>query len=62
VIASWVGTLLAVMVPALPAAAQARPGVAPQDAWTCLVVQPIKGNFTTHSGERCIYHTPGGQL
>jgi hypothetical protein len=21
---------------------------------------PIKGNFTTYSGERCIYHAPGG--
>src|SRR2546422_10347438 len=23
---------------------------------------PIKGNFTTYSGERCIYHGPGGQF
>ena len=23
---------------------------------------PIKGNFTTHSGEQCIHHLPGGQF
>jgi hypothetical protein len=38
----------------------ARPGVAPVDAWTCPATHPIKGNFTTHSGERCIYHPPSG--
>ncbi len=42
--------------------AQARPGVPPQDSWTCPASQPIKGNFTTYSGERCIYHVPGGQF
>jgi micrococcal nuclease len=40
--------------------AQSRLGVYPQDAWTCPLVQPIKGNFTPSSGERCIYHVPGG--
>jgi hypothetical protein len=39
-----------------------RPGVKPQDAWTCPASQPIKGNFTTYSGERCIYHMSGGQF
>jgi len=39
-----------------------RPGVPPQDAWTCPVTHPIKGNFTTYSGERCIYHMQGGQF
>jgi competence protein ComEC len=24
------------------------------------VTHAIKGNFTTYSGERCIYHVPGG--
>ena len=43
-------------------AAQARPGVPPQDAWTCPVSHSIKGNFTTYSGERCIYHVPGGSF
>jgi len=43
-------------------AAQSRPGVFPQDAWTCPLSHPIKGNFTTYSGERCIYHVPGGQF
>ena len=37
-----------------------RPGVPPQSAWECPVTHPIKGNFTTYSGERCIYHVPGG--
>ena len=41
---------------------QARPGVPPKDAWACPAAQPIKGNFTTYSGERCIYHMPGGQF
>jgi hypothetical protein len=39
-----------------------RPGVPPQDAWTCPLPHPIKGNFTTYSGERCIYHMKGGQF
>ncbi len=39
-----------------------RPGVEPEGAWTCPESHPIKGNFTTYSGERCIYHVPGGQF
>ena len=42
--------------------AQGRPGVPPQDAWTCPATHPIKRNFTTYSGERCIYHPPSGQF
>lgn len=42
--------------------AQVRPGVPPKDAWACPLTYPIKGNFTTYSGERCIYHMPGGQF
>jgi len=42
--------------------APARPGAPPQSAGTCPIAQPIKGNFTTYSGERCIYHMPGGQF
>lgn len=41
---------------------QRRPGVRPVNAWTCPDTHPIKGNFTTYSGERCIYHMPGGQF
>ena len=41
---------------------QGRPGVRPQDAWTCPLTHPIKGNFTTYSGERCIYHRNGGEF
>ena len=29
----------------------ARSGVPPKDAWACPATQPIKGNFTTYSGE-----------
>jgi hypothetical protein len=39
-----------------------RPGVPPESSWTCPIPQPIKGNFTTYSGERCIYHMMGGQF
>jgi hypothetical protein len=49
--------------PAVQAARQStgdRPGVPPEGAWTCPAPQPIKGNFTPHSGERCIHHMPGG--
>jgi hypothetical protein len=35
-------------------------GVPPQNTWACPATHPIKGNFTTYSGERCIYHAPGG--
>jgi hypothetical protein len=40
----------------------ARLGVPPKDAWTCSISHPIKGNFMTYSGERCIYHVKGGQF
>ncbi len=41
----------------------AGPGaVAPLTGGTCPATHPIKGNFTTYSGERCIYHAPGGQF
>ncbi len=56
--------ILAVLVLAVSTAvAQTppRPGVPPQDAWSCPLTHPIKGNFTTYSGERCIYHIKGGQ-
>ncbi len=39
-----------------------RAGSPPQDTWTCPATHPIKGNFTTSSGERCIYHPPGGEF
>ncbi len=53
--------ILALVLPGT-GSAQTRPGVPPQDAWTCPVSHPIKGNFTTYSGERCIYHVPGEQF
>lgn len=37
----------------------ARPGAPPQ-GMSCPISHPIKGNFTTYSGERCIHHLPGG--
>jgi hypothetical protein len=40
----------------------ARPGVQPQDAWTCSATHPIKGNFTpTGPREVCIYHVQSGE-
>ena len=39
-----------------------RPGVPPKSSWTCPVTQPIKGNFTTYTGERCVYHPPTGEF
>ena len=39
-----------------------RRGVVPLSAWHCPTSHPIKGNFTTYSGERCIFHLPGGQF
>lgn len=36
-----------------------RPGVEPSSKNNCPASHPIKGNFTTYSGERCIYHVPG---
>jgi hypothetical protein len=35
---------------------QPKPGVEPQDAPACPLSHSIKGNFTTYSGGRCIYH------
>jgi hypothetical protein len=37
-------------------------GIRPADARTCPLSHPIKGNFTTSSGEPCIYHLPGGEF
>jgi len=56
--------LAALVLAASTAAAQSpeRPGVPAQDAWTCPLTHPIKGNFTTYSEERCIYHMGGGQF
>ena len=40
----------------------ARPGVQPQDAWTCPATYPIKGNFTpTDPREMCIFHVQSGE-
>ncbi len=37
-------------------------GALPVSAWDCPLTHPIKGNFTTYSGERCIYHVRGGRF
>ena len=50
--------LAALLLMGSTAAAQTpatRPGVPPQ-GMSCPVSHPIKGNFTTYSGERCIHH------
>lgn len=36
-----------------------RTGVEPSRNGKCPTDHPIKGNFTPHSGERCIYHMAG---
>ena len=54
--------MLALTVSTALAQTSPRPGVPPQDVWTCSLTHPIKGNFTTYSGERCIYHMKGGQF
>lgn len=36
-----------------------RSGVEPSKNGQCPPEHPIKGNFTPHSGERCIYHMIG---
>jgi hypothetical protein len=54
--------MLALTVSTALARTSPRPGVPPQDVWTCPLTHPIKGNFTTYSGERCIYHMKGGQF
>jgi hypothetical protein len=61
---SYAGLLLlvAMLVFASVVGAQIRPGVDPKDVWTCPAMHPIKGNFTPSSGERCIYHLPGGEF
>ncbi len=39
-----------------------RPGVGPESAWMCPVLQPVKGSVTVYSGGRCLYHVPEGEL
>jgi hypothetical protein len=56
-------TVVVLIVLSSHAAAQTtetRPGVPSAGPWTCPDDQPIKTNFTPASGERCIYHVPGG--
>jgi hypothetical protein len=58
-----VGVIMVILAAsiALPQPA-ARPGVQPQDAWTCPGTYPIKGNFTpTDPREVCIYRVQGGE-
>jgi hypothetical protein len=43
-------------------ATDAEVGVPPIDPRTCPLTHPIKGNFTTYSGESCIHHVPGGEF
>jgi hypothetical protein len=57
-----VATLASSPTPAQTPLTRARPGVPPPRPWQCPLTHPIKGNFTTYSGERCIYHVPGGQF
>jgi hypothetical protein len=59
-----VACLIALALAVSPAGAAAenpRPGVPPTKPWACPAEQPIKGNFTSPSGERCVYHVPTGE-
>lgn len=66
---TWYGVLGAIALVLTFLAADAQPkkplpgqlGVPPRSGWNCLTTHPIKGNFTTYSGEPCIYHVPGGE-
>ncbi len=53
--------ILTLLTTASGANSQGQLGVPPTDAWTCPASHSIKGNFTTYSGEPCIYHMPGGR-
>jgi hypothetical protein len=37
-------------------------GIRPADSRTSPLSHPLKGDFTTSSGEPCIYYVPGGQF
>lgn len=50
------GALLAASPPVMAADGS----VPPESSWTCPRSHPVKGNFTTYTGEPCIYHLPGG--
>ena len=54
--------IIVLFVGADSVSSQGREGVPPKDSWNCPASHPIKGNFTTYSGEACIYHVPGGQF
>ncbi len=58
-VAAALGVLFFVRADATQSRAPGELGVPPVDAWTCPASHPIKGNFTTYSGEPCIYHAPG---
>ena len=53
--------IIAVIMLCVPLTAQAvgNQGVAPNGI-SCPSSHPIKGNFTTYDGSRCIAHPPGG--
>ena len=43
------------------AIAQDHGTATPVGAYQCPASHPIKGNFTTDNGERCIFHSPGAR-
>jgi 1-deoxy-D-xylulose 5-phosphate reductoisomerase len=44
------------------AIAQQQGSLTPVDPYHCPASQVIKGNFSAYSGERCIFHSPGGRF
>ena len=54
--------LLLLAVASTSSWATGEQGVPPDRKGQCPADHPIKGNFTTYSGEPCIYHVPGGRF
>ena len=57
---AFLGFLFGLLISDATVIAVGQEGVAPASQWDCPKDHPIKGNFTTYSGEPCIYHVPGG--
>jgi hypothetical protein len=54
--------MLAAVAAGRAALAGGSRGEPPLGAWSCASDHPVKGNLTTHNGEPCIYHVPGGSF
>src|SRR6266852_1892340 len=57
---AFLGFLFRLLISEAAVLAVGQEGVAPASQWDYPKDHLIKGNFTTYSGEPCIYHVPGG--